>query len=83
MADTREDFERWWNEYPPSRRVKRRLAQSFYAIARLSVSAEGLLDSLRSFPFAEDARFIPYPTVWLRQERWLDERAPLPPKATE
>lgn len=69
-----DDFAEWWSLYP--RKVGKQAAARRYATARKKVSAQDLLDGLRSqLPAmqASDPKFVPHPETWLSQGRWEDE----------
>lgn len=63
-------FEDWWRQYP--RKVGKGAAAQAYAKALKIATAEQLLASLnRQWP--DRIQYIPHPTTFLNQQRWLDE----------
>ena len=62
-------FEVWWREYP--RKVAKGAAAVAYAKALTLTDAGTLLAALDRH--WGDRKFIPHPTTWLNQQRWLDE----------
>jgi hypothetical protein len=77
-----EDFEDFWAEYP--RRVGKLAAERAYRAARKLASAQTILDGLVLTRFAKDPQFIPHPSTWLNQGRWMDEeRVPAAKKRHE
>jgi hypothetical protein len=76
-------FETWWAEYP--KKVDPGAARKAYAAARKKASGEELLDGVKRYVEALNARaaqegrdkpdpqFIKNPSGWLSGERWLDQ----------
>ena len=81
----KELFKKFWNEYPR----KASKTKAFEAFKRLKPTTELLTTMLealnvqkQSDQWAKEAgKFIPLPTTWLNQKRWLDEPSAYP-KAT-
>ena len=70
----REDFEKFWSEYP--KKVARKEAEK--AFSRVKVELSVVLSGLDKWKKSEqwtkdDGQFVPHPTTWLNQERWNDE----------
>lgn len=81
-----EEFERFWTAYP--RKTAKGAAAAAYAKARKAATfpgIEAIEKTLRQFSWTEQwkrdgGQFIPHPTTWLNQQRWLDE---IPPEDRE
>jgi hypothetical protein len=71
-----EGFETWWTEYP--RKVDKRRAESAYCKALERTDAETLLSALSRYPFSPDPKFIPHPSTWLNNDRWLSADEDIP-----
>jgi hypothetical protein len=70
------DFDEFWKLYP--RRIAKNKA--FLKWRRLKTDQRrAALDHLNRQPFADvDLQFVPHPTTYLNQERWIDESDPRP-----
>lgn len=73
-------FDEFWDVY--DRKVAKAKARKAYAAAlkKPGVTADLLITSAREFiawqrSEGKHPEFTPYPTTWLHQERWADERA--------
>ncbi|MDH5244831.1 MAG: hypothetical protein OEW98_00145 [Betaproteobacteria bacterium] len=72
-----DDFEAFWRAYP--RRVGKGEARKVWT--RLQPTAETLAAMLAAIAWQrqtdqwrrDGGQFIPHPSTWLRQERWMDE----------
>lgn len=75
------DFEEWYAAYP--RHVGRAKAIEAYCKARTKTDHATLMSALvranREYA-GRDPEYIPHPTTWLNQERWLDEDVKTKPK---
>jgi hypothetical protein len=74
-------FVAWWQEYP--RKVAKPTAERAYAKAvKAGVAPQALLDGLRAWAAYWAARnepeYVPHPSTWLTQCRWMDAPPPLP-----
>lgn len=67
------DFEAFWKAYP--RKTGKGAARASFAKAVKKTSVPVILQAIANQQFDHRERFIPYPTTWLNQERWLDEQA--------
>lgn len=71
-TDRRSEFEAFYSEYP--RKVGRGAAvKAFDAAIKRARGPGPIMAGLRSAQFSDDTKFIPHPTTWLNQDRWLDE----------
>ena len=69
-----DDFEEFWATYP-RRAGKKSDVRALWATAVGEVGADRLLGAARAFRDASthtDRRYIPYPSTWLRQDRWRE-----------
>jgi hypothetical protein len=74
-GDMLTEFERWFADYPPVRRIGKAASLKAYSRARSAgVSATDLLNALRSYGFRSNPACIPSPADWLKCERWDRER---------
>lgn len=68
-------FDRFWNIYPRKKDKKR--AQELWNAQKLDQKVEDIINcvqlQIRNDAQWKDERFIPYPTSYLRDERWKDE----------
>ena len=64
-------FEEFWQTYP--RKVGKGAARKAFTAAMLKTTASVVLQALASQQFGSRERFIPHPSTWLNEERWLDE----------
>lgn len=73
-----ESFEEFWALYP--RKIAKNAARQAYTTAmKRGVDPEAILEGLgRQVPVLalREPQYIPHPTTWLNQERWLDEDPP-------
>lgn len=75
------DFDRFWEAYPKTRRVKKKVARAAFDRARRSKDWPGIdavIEALdrakRSADWTEkNGAYIPHPSSWLNQGRWDDE----------
>ncbi len=71
-------FKTFWNEYP-KKVNKKGCFKSFKNIKNLKEEMPLIMASLERFKKSKEwlkdaGQFIPYPTTWINQERWKDER---------
>lgn len=70
-------FDEFWGIYP--RRHAKIAAKAVWARKNLDVVSDvivtGLKRQLANGGFSDDPKFIPHPSTWLNQERWVDETA--------
>lgn len=64
-------FLAFWSAYP--RRVGRGAARTAYIKAMRKTTLEDILQALARKRWPVDPQFIPHPSTYLNQERWLDE----------
>jgi hypothetical protein len=76
-----DDFEEFWTHYP--RRVGKLAADRAYRTARKQATGEAIMAGLLAARFARDPQFIPHPSTWLNQGRWMDEDVPAVKKKHE
>ena len=80
-----DEFEAFWQAWPQERRVSKRRAATKFAAALKRATASEIIEGAARYaadpnrPSGRDAKFIPHPSTWLEQDRWLD--GPLPPRA--
>lgn len=68
-AQKDDGFEEFWGAYP--RKVARAKAESAWRnIGKKDQKAA--INSLSSWPFSDDKKFVPYPATWINQRRWED-----------
>jgi hypothetical protein len=73
-AITETPFGRFWDAYPPGRKVsKDKCSKRFASIPKKHILA--LMAALREDMAGWDAQYTPMPYTWLNRRRWLD--APL------
>lgn len=76
-------FESWYAEYP--RKVARGAARTAYAVALKKTGVEVLLESVKRYAKACEAKepqYIAHPATWLNQERWRDGKVTDRPTVT-
>ena len=61
----------FWAAYP--KKVGRGAALKAYDRAVKKIPHEDLMGALKNHKFSTDPQYIPNPSTWLNQERWLDE----------
>lgn len=68
-------FDDFWSAYPKCRRVKKPKAREAWDRAILKTPPAVILAAAKVFDFdlREGGRFVPHPTTWLNQGRWMDE----------
>lgn len=78
-----EGFDTFWQTYP--RRVGKKAAQKAYAKAVKEATPESILAAVKAADFdtRENGRFIPHPSTWLNQGRYMDEVIERKPTAGE
>lgn len=70
------EFEKFWTAYP--RKVGKGLAKPAFLKARTLTNLEAILAAVAVATqsrdwLKENGQYIPHPTTWLNQQRWLDE----------
>lgn len=72
-----DDFETFWQRWPPKRRKSRGAAQKAWASALSKASVQVLLDAAAEYALSDEGRgeFVKMPSTWLNQECWKDDRA--------
>lgn len=63
-------FEQFWESYP------RKLAKARAEIAWRNLTKkdqEAALAGVKTWPFSDEKKYIPYPATWLNQKRWEDD----------
>jgi hypothetical protein len=65
------EFVSFWSVYP--RKTGKGAAEKAWAKAVHVDDPETILKALRDYKFPDDPQFIPLPSTWLNQKRWLDE----------
>ncbi len=76
-------FDKFWSLYPSERRVDKGKAKTAWdKLCNKPASARPTWKQIALAIFAQrkserwqDARYIPHPTTWLNQQRWLDDPA--------
>lgn len=69
-----DDFEKFWQAYPPKRKVRKPDAFREFKIAMKKTTLEHMLDTLEKYKKTnESSEFSPEPHRWLKQERFDDE----------
>jgi hypothetical protein len=63
----------FWSAYP--NKVKKIDALRAWQNAIKTHEPQTIIDGLNNFVFSDDPKFIPHPSTWLNQQRWLDEPA--------
>ncbi len=71
----REDglFELFWEAFP--NKVAKGKAREAFAKAETKVPGQQIVDACKAYLWPSDSQFIPHPSSWLNQERWLDKPA--------
>lgn len=76
-ADNAASFDRFWKAYP--RKAGKGDARKAYAKLKITAAFEKkILDAIGDHQKSDqwiDAKFIPYPATWIRDERWDDEES--------
>jgi hypothetical protein len=74
-----EHFEVFWSKYP--QKVAKGAARTAYekAVANGASERDIYQGLVRCIEEVFEAPFIPHPSTWLNQERWLDEKMKAPP----
>jgi uncharacterized protein YdaU (DUF1376 family) len=75
------EFIFFWSLYP--NKVKKVEALRAWDNATKTHEPQTIIDGLNNFIFSDDPKFIPHPSTWLNQQRWLDEPAKPAKKLTE
>ena len=75
-SDAQSGFESFWTAYP--KKVGRGAAEKAWKRAKVNGSLSILLNALDKQKITqqwttEGGKFIPHPTTWLNEKRWLDE----------
>ena len=82
---TAERFEKFWNAYP--KKVGKKAAEKAFEKAKVSESLlQTMLSSIEKAKMSsqwqkDNGQYIPNPTTWLNQGRWMDELHPSQPTA--
>jgi len=66
-------FNEFWTAYP--RKVGKIAARKAWIRALREASPIFIIHAVRHYPFdlSENKRFVPHPSRWLNEGRWLDE----------
>lgn len=76
-AEVDRAFGDFWSRYP--RKVGKAAARRAFGAAVRKAAADAIIGALDRAEWNPDPRFIPHPTTWLVDERWLDEPADFDP----
>ena len=72
------DFEKWWKVYP--RKVGKGSTRKCFDKAIKKIKVDDLMvitNQYNQTMNGTEMQFIPHPTTWLNQERWLDDAEPV------
>jgi hypothetical protein len=74
-----QEFEQFWTTWPAARRCEKPNAYTAWCEACRKTPADELITALQRYVLSKEAMdgFAPYPTKWLKRERWL-ELSPMP-----
>lgn len=63
-------FEEFWKLYP--RKVNKQYARAhYYKALKKGFGHADIIAGVKAYPFSDESRFIPHPSTWLNQQRWI------------
>lgn len=70
-----EDFEAFWQAYPPERRKEKPKAHEAWKAAKRKAPVEKIMEALDAYKRTAEVTdgFSPYPAKWLKTERFLED----------
>lgn len=65
-------FQRWYSAYP--KKVGKGAALKAWLKNDCEGNADEIVAATRRYQFSDDKQYIPHPSTWINQWRWLDEQ---------